>query len=548
MHCVVTSPPYYGLRRYDEGVEIWGGDEGCPHEWGEELPGDNRGGSGTPTDKNNRGEGYARAEPKGCICRLCGAWRGQLGGEPSPTLYIQHLIEIMREVRRVLRPDGVFFLNIGDSWSANRSYPVQQTKWEGMSGQDGMPSHVPDGCKPLDMVLVPEQLALAARADGWYVRSILIWAKGVSGGAHADYRDLVSAWALGKQITGGDEAVQELIDRLSELDYNGNPMPESVNGTRYEKCRVKVGGGTRGVEAWRVESMPERPQQDHNGKDFLPSSEWVDCPGCEKCNPHGGYVLRKGSWRPTDSYEQVLMLTKTDSYYCDREAVLEQAVYAAGEKRYAGSHHKSLGSGSRATAGLHNKDWNGVGTRNLRSVLTIPTTSFSGEHFAVFPPRLVEPLVKAATSEKGCCSRCGSPWARVIGSKTTEFCGGSGRAGRTADEVNSAGKWAGTQHGMNIKLGPVVSSKTVGWLPTCSCDAGEPVPCRILDPFSGAGTTALVCERLGLDSISMDTSQKYIELAEARLQEDEDKRVQEQVKQIMREAGVRAPNHRKEAS
>ena len=87
-------------------------------------------------------------------------------------------------------------------------------------------------------------------------------------------------------------------------------------------------------------------------------------------------------------------------------------------------------------------------------------------------------------------------------------------------------------------------SSTVGWLPTCSCNAGDPIPCRVLDPFSGAGTTALVCERLGLDSIGIDTSAEYIALSEARLVEDEQKRVDEQIKQLRREAKQEAKNNR----
>ena len=179
-HCCITSPPYFGLRAYDAGQEVWGGDADCKHEWGEFILNPCGRTSDTHPGKIQSIATHNRSDRVGQFCRKCGAWRGQLGAEPTPELYIQHLIQIMREVHRVLRPDGVFWLNIGDSWAANRSYQVQQTKWDGMDGQEGIPSKVPVGCKPLDMVLIPEQLALAARQDGWYIRSILIWAKGVS--------------------------------------------------------------------------------------------------------------------------------------------------------------------------------------------------------------------------------------------------------------------------------------------------------------------------------------------------------------------------------
>jgi len=470
-HCAMTSPPYFGLRRYDGGIEEW--DDG---------------------------------------------WSGQLGGESTPELYIHHLVEICREVRRVLRPDGVFWLNIGDSWAGSgkgqmgdgsawaATHDCKQSTVTGSIVGGLVKGYSGNGIKPLDMVLIPEQLALAARADGWYVRSVLIWAKGVS---------------------------------LSD-EYNGNPMPESVNGWRWERHKVKVGDNGRDREVWRV-GANDTPQQDHD-KDgnFKSSTVWQDCPGCPKCEKNGGYVLRKGSWRPTDSYEHVLMLTKTSSYFCDREAVLERCVYPAGESRSGGNGHKSLDAGSRTTEGLHNKDWNGNGGRNLRSVLMIPTVGYKGAHFAVFPPRLVEPFIKSATSEKGCCPKCGSPWARVIdkgftahdGETNTEYA-----TGMTANRLALL-RQASRKNGGEYTN----QSSTIGWLPTCDCGTQEADPCRVLDPFSGAGTTSLVCERLGLDSIGIDTSAEYIHLAENRIIEDEQKRIDEQIKQLRKEAKLAGKN------
>jgi len=422
------------------------------------------------------------------------------------------------------------------------------------------PHHL-SSIKPLDMVLIPEQLALAARADGWYVRSVLIWAKGVS---------------------------------LSD-EYNGNPMPESLNGWRFEKCKVKV--RSRGESVAGVDKYEQMGSGNpHAGRDGY-EAVWQACPGCPKCEKNGGYVLRKGSWRPTKAYEQVLMLTKTDSYFCDREAVLERGVYPAGEYRAGGSGHKSLEAGSRTTEGLHNKDWVGNGGRNLRSVLLIPTVGSKIKHFAIYPPRLIEPLIKASTSEKGCCPKCGAPYARVIdkgftahdGDTATEYAEGT-NANRLA-LLRQAARQRGTEYGRlsynskykeggvtglatqgfqrnktieaerecsreDAKLlypnderaqqdyinhihdhGGLDKGRTVGWLPTCSCEnTGDPVPCRVLDPFSGAGTTSLVCERLGLDSIGIDTSAEYIKLSEDRLAEDEQKRIDEQIKQLKREA------------
>jgi len=91
VQCVVTSPPYWGLRDYGIEPQVWGGEPGCEHDWG--------------------------TAATGAFCPRCGAWRGSLGLEPTPELYVEHLVSVFREVRRVLRTDGTLWLNLGDSYA-----------------------------------------------------------------------------------------------------------------------------------------------------------------------------------------------------------------------------------------------------------------------------------------------------------------------------------------------------------------------------------------------------------------------------------------------
>jgi len=78
---------------------------------------------------------------------------------------------------------------------------------------------------------------------------------------------------------------------------------------------------------------------------------------------------------------------------------------------------------------------------------------------------------------------------------------------------------------MTATFNEPVGVETIGWLPTCECGQDRtPVSCWVLDPFCGSGTVSLVCERLGLDSVGIDTSAKYIRFAEDRLAEDAKKR------------------------
>ncbi len=119
VNCVVTSPPYWNLRDY----------------------------------------GHA----------------GQIGLEPTPDAYVAALVQVFRGVWRVLKDDGTLWVNLGDSYAANRSYQVADTKHVDVGNTKG--SAVPFGLKPKDLVGIPWRVAFALQADGWYLRSDIIWSK-----------------------------------------------------------------------------------------------------------------------------------------------------------------------------------------------------------------------------------------------------------------------------------------------------------------------------------------------------------------------------------
>lgn len=110
----------------------------------------------------------------------CSAWRGQLGLEPTPELYVEHLVEVFREVKRVLRNDGTLWLNLGDSYAGSGRGP---TGYDGIGDQEKRQGFVdpgaivPQGLKPKDLVGIPWRVAFALQADGWYLRSDIIWHK-----------------------------------------------------------------------------------------------------------------------------------------------------------------------------------------------------------------------------------------------------------------------------------------------------------------------------------------------------------------------------------
>jgi site-specific DNA-methyltransferase (adenine-specific) len=102
---------------------------------------------------------------------------GQMGVEPTPDEFVAALVEVFREVRRVLRDDGTVWLNLGDSYAANRSYQVSDGKHQSHDFGKSNASRVPQGLKQKDLIGIPWRVAFALQADGWYLRQDIIWHK-----------------------------------------------------------------------------------------------------------------------------------------------------------------------------------------------------------------------------------------------------------------------------------------------------------------------------------------------------------------------------------
>jgi len=228
--------------------------------------------------------------------------------------------------------------------------------------------------------------------------------------------------------------------------------------------------------------------------------------------------------RPTKSSEMVFLLAKSSTYYYDSEAIKEgSAVYV--RKGTKGGHHLTQQEGYKGIAGGTLKrdpdepygfarDITTTG-RNRRDVWFIATHPFPGSHFAVMPEALVEPCILAGTSEKGCCPKCGAPWVRVVAKGEMAQCGHvkSNHNHKRADEPDSK-----LSASSALRTGLAVSQITTGWRPSCTCDAGDPAPCVVLDMFTGSGTVGAVAKRLGRSFVGIELNPAYVKMAEERIE------------------------------
>jgi len=291
-----------------------------------------------------------------------------------------------------------------------------------------------------------------------------------------------------------------------------NPMPESVNGWRWERCRIKVKGETKRSnrsEAGRIEGM-----QAHSGGTYTHPVIFKDCPGCDKCDPNGGYILRKGSGRCTTAHEYIFQFVKSGEYFYDCEAIRESNQTKPHNRGGIWIEDQTNGPMNRGGSSQYDakeqiRTWGSEAGRNRRSVWEIATQPYPEAHFATYPEKLIEPCIKAGTSEKGCCPECGAPFVRILepSAEAKERLGSAWH-----DHQDDLGRG---QRGTPPALkGP--ANITKGWRPSCN-HKGDPVPCVVFDPFTGSGTTGAVAIKHGRSFIGSELNPEYIELANRRI-------------------------------
>ncbi len=180
--CVITSPPYWGLRTYKTVPQIWGGDPACEHQWGDgKIIKIGRNDTGTVYygDGNPRAFGgqKAREVNQGSFCSLCNAWRGELGSEPQISLYLDHLLSIFAEVKRTLKPTGTLFCNIADSY-AGSGKGIGSDHGKAVFTDNDIVKTGNSGIPPKSLCGIPERFAIRMTDElGMIRRNTIIWWK-----------------------------------------------------------------------------------------------------------------------------------------------------------------------------------------------------------------------------------------------------------------------------------------------------------------------------------------------------------------------------------
>lgn len=175
------------------------------------------------------------------------------------------------------------------------------------------------------------------------------------------------------------------------------------------------------------------------------------------------------------------------------------------------------------------ESWQGMlqDDEGLPLAFVVNPAGFKEAHFATFPPKFVEPMILAGTSEKGCCARCGAPWVRIVdkGAELEEWkraCGADA-SGRYNGEAIKDYSGTGAQDPSEVKariLAGMRERVTVGWEPTCACEQGEPVPCTAADIFGGSATLGLVAQQLQRDAVLIEIGEQYVEMGVKRLKDE----------------------------
>ncbi len=465
--CVVSSPPYYGLRDYsgvatyvsddydellrianidlqnhrDRVLEnqrdryyltkpvfnekdkkwhtslkydisgIWGGNPECEHEWvNQEIHKDNlrfRDPNHKASVGNHKNqEIYSSSNVKTNSCYKCGAWKGQLGLEPTYQLYVEHLMLVMKELKRILKKTGTLFWNMGDSYASSggpsRHFGYPDPKWDkARNGSFEEPTAFKQGIKPKSLMGIPERFMIAMLDDGWVLRNKLPWIK-MNAMPSSKKDGFTPKWEYVYFFTKKSQSY------YFDLDSIRKPLAESsIKRISQENIpnQFKSGKSAEFAETEPVNNIPKILNNMHNSFNIRVR------------DAKKGILDKKWGNKYTASDEEIANYDEKN--YTSKRIKHDEAVKRSGTYDDPLHTHPNHPNGANPGDVLFDDTIYDLYTDpNIQdafieylelerpellmpSILDIPTMPHSFAHFAVFPETLVEPLIKAGCPSDG---------------------------------------------------------------------------------------------------------------------------------------------------
>ena len=464
--CIITSPPYYGLRAYKNAEIIWGGDLNCKHEFSYKWHKPRGGGDPVETTSVGNNLKVPHFEYDSVSCIHCGAWKGQLGLEPTYQMYIDHLLLITKELKRILKKTGTLFWNMGDTYNGNKIGKTDKKVSDHVkNSMTDLSKNKQKEIYEKSLLMIPERFAIGMMDQGWILRNKIIWYKrnGMPSSAYdrfANKWEYIFFFVKSKKYYFDLNAVRKPLKESSIRRISQNVIDQFID--------TKVSGF---------------PDQNMNIKNI---SLLIQSKYLKDRIPNGslaGRVMRNIADGKLETFVREA-ITNVNQYLKDKLGesglTVKQLAEMTGEKETMIAHY--FRTDISGTALPSKEFWNEAKDilkldeyekhvkeeyksviptfdkgANPGDFMDVPTRPHSFAHFAVYPVTLIAPLVKV-----------GCPQGGVV-----------------------------------------------------------------LDPFAGSGTTGVVAEILGRNSILIEISAEYIDIINYRLQpenlEKERKAILEQI-------------------
>ncbi|MHC1596706.1 MAG: DNA methyltransferase, partial [Methermicoccaceae archaeon] len=447
--CIVTSPPYWGMRDYsDLTVKVWGGDPDCEHEWGNTIPrtqdtnantGFNERTGHSSGQRKQEGGGRRGSGDSGQFCQRCGAWRGQLGLEPTLQLYLIHMLQITTELKRVLKPTGTFFLNHGNNYGgtgpkglfADVKYPNGRNLKDYPACKGWTPKCLTDQGLRLSLKMVDEQ--------GWIKRNNIMWYKPNHMPDSVKDR-FVQSYEMVFFFVKNTKTLFWYNTKTGDVSKTHPPGTKGEEGVDWEWRTTDTHNGETKIPKEDAENYGSPRGRYHRESKKAKSTLWkgvsgwfdldaVRAPYTEPINRWGGtdQKAKKGKSGWSEATGQPLYRDrnlrpnptgKNPGDVWEEDEVFE---LPAGDQmmrmKFVGDGWRILNYDELIGATDQrpiDKLW-----RSMPDAFRIPTQPFPESHFATFPEKLVERCILAGCPAE-VCNECGTPRVRIVKQRELE--------------------------------------------------------------------------------------------------------------------------------